>query len=61
MTKKRKTTKKDTAFSRIGTRFKKAGKISAVTLLKILKEVRPDEITLSPGDKTITLKYSKEF
>lgn len=61
MTKKSKTTKKDTGFSRAGNLLKKAGKVSFLTALKILKEVRPDEITVEPRAKTITFRYTKEF
>ena len=61
MTKRPKTTKKDTGFLKIRTVFRRAGKISLLTALKILKNARPDEITVEPGSKTITFRYTREF
>ena len=47
--------------SRAGRGLKTAAKISLETLIKLLREAKPDEIVLNPQEKTITVRYTKEF
>lgn len=59
MPRKSKSLKKDTVFSRTGKLLKGTGRISFVTLAKILKKAKPQEIEIS--EDGIFLRYKKEF